>query len=65
MEVGVWVISWDGGSTLGPARRQFPSVDHTAPRVVGVSTATTTTPASTSTKSESTIERNKKTISVK
>ena len=64
MKVGVWVIGWDGGSTLGPARRQFPSVDHTAPRGVGVSTGTTTTPATTSTKSVSTIESNKKKIIV-
>jgi hypothetical protein len=64
VKVGVWVIGWDGGSTLRPARRQFPSVDHTAPRVVGVSTGTTTTPATTSTKSTSTIVRKKKTIIV-
>ena len=65
MEVGVWVIGWDGGSTLGPARRQFPSVDHTAPRVVGVSTGTTTTPATTGTKNVATIESNKKKTVVK
>jgi hypothetical protein len=64
MKVGVWVIGWDGGSTLRPARRQFPSVDHTAPRVVGVSAGTTTTSATTSTKSVSTIERKRKILSM-
>ena len=62
MEVGAWVSCWDGGSTLGPVRRQFPSVDHTAPRAVGLSTGTTTTPATTSTKSLSTIGRHAKKI---
>jgi DNA-directed RNA polymerase specialized sigma subunit len=62
MEVGVWVKCWDGGSILGPVRRQFPSIDHTAPRVVKGYTGTTTTPATTSTKTVSKIESKRMTI---
>ena len=58
VKVCVWVRSWDGGSMAGPDRSQFPCMDHTAPRVVGVSTGTTTTPATTSTKTLAMIERN-------
>ena len=55
MEVWLWVRCWDGGSMVGPDRSQFPFIDRTAPRVVRVSTGTTTTPATTSTKSLFTI----------
>ena len=61
VKVCMWVRSWDGGSKAEPDRSQFPSLDHTAPRVVRVGTGTTTTPATTITKSVATIRMQSKT----
>ena len=61
VKVCMWVRSWDGGSKAGPDRSQFPSLGHTAPRVVRVGTGTTTTPATTITKSVATILMHKRT----
>ena len=51
VKVCMWVRSWNGGSKAGLDRSQFPSLDHTAPRVVRVGAGTTTTPATAITES--------------